>query len=181
MKLYTKTGDKGQTGLVGGTRVYKTDIRLEAYGTIDELNAHIGVLATDDIPESIVFFIRDIQHKLFTLGSSLATDISKIDYHPHSILDENAVPKIEAEIDRIQNEVPPFEHFVLPGGNRASSLCHVCRTLARRAERRIYEMNLQHPVDESVLVYVNRLSDYFFILSRYLAIVSGAEEFFWKR
>jgi len=181
MKLYTKTGDKGQTGLIGGTRVAKNDVRLEAYGTIDELNSFIGVLTTSEISSQELEFLRYIQHKLFTIGSSLATDTLKVPLNVASILDEDSILRVEQEIDRLDAELPELNSFILPGGSKSGALCHVCRTITRRAERRLFDVNSTHSIDRQILVFINRLSDYFFILSRYLTIHSGCEEICWKR
>jgi len=180
MKLYTKTGDKGQTGLIGGTRVDKNDIRLEAYGTVDELNSFIGLLTSYQMPEAELWFLRDIQRKLFTIGSHLATDTSKVQLHQDSVLNEDSILQIENEIDRLDRILPQITAFILPGGSPSGSLCHVCRTVARRTERRLFEMNNIYNIDNQILIYFNRLSDYFFVLSRYLTYSSDCEEIYWK-
>jgi len=180
MKLYTKTGDKGQTGLIGGTRVAKNDVRLDAYGTIDELNSFIGLLTTYQIPESEIQFLRFIQHKLFTIGSHLATDTSKVSLHKASVLDDESILRIEQEIDRLDATLPELSSFILPGGSQSGALCHICRTVARRSERRLFDMNELHNVDSHILIFINRLSDYFFVLSRFLTLRSGCEEIYWK-
>jgi cob(I)alamin adenosyltransferase len=181
MKLYTKTGDKGKTGLIGGTRVDKNDVRLEAYGTIDELNSFIGLLTTYKLEEKDIIFLRYIQHKLFTIGSHLATDTSKVSLNSASVLDESNIFTIEQEIDRLDAEIPELTSFILPGGSQSGALCHICRTIVRRAERRLFDMNEVYTIDSQILVFVNRLSDYFFILSRYLTLNSGCEEICWKK
>jgi cob(I)alamin adenosyltransferase len=180
MKLYTKTGDKGQTGLIGGTRVDKNDVRLEAYGTIDELNSFIGLLTTYKISEKELLFLRYIQNKLFTIGSHLATDTSKVLLNKASVLDESNILTVELEIDRLDAELPELNSFILPGGSQSGALCHVCRTVTRRAERLLFDTNESYPVNNEILVFINRLSDYFFILSRYLTLNSGCEEIYWK-
>jgi cob(I)alamin adenosyltransferase len=181
MKLYTKTGDKGQTGLIGGTRVAKNDVRLEAYGTIDELNSFIGLLTTYMIPEEDIVFLRKIQHLLFSVGSHLATDTSKVAFHNASVLKGEDVECVENEIDRIDATLPPLSAFILPGGSPSGALAHVCRTVARRAERRMFDMNTDYPIDNHIFVYVNRLSDYFFVLSRYLTVFENGAEICWKK
>ncbi len=181
MKLYTKTGDKGQTGLIGGTRVPKNDIRIEAYGTVDELNSFIGLLTTHQIPEIDIEFLRSIQNNLFSIGSYLATDTAKVTLQQASILKVDAVDLIEREIDRLDATLPPLSSFILPGGSHTGSLSHVCRTIARRAERRLFDMNEYHNIDNQIFVYVNRLSDYFFALARHLTLEEGAEEICWKK
>jgi cob(I)alamin adenosyltransferase len=181
MKLYTKTGDKGQTGLIGGTRVAKNDVRLDAYGTVDELNSFIGMLTTYQIPEKDILFLRIIQNRLFTIGSHLATDSTKVALPQASILCEDEIALIEQEIDRLDKYLPTLSSFVLPGGSQSGALCHVCRTITRRAERRLFDMKELYEIDNNVLIYLNRLSDYFFALSRFLTIKNGGEEICWKK
>jgi len=180
MKLYTKTGDKGQTGLIGGTRVPKNDIRIEAYGTVDELNSFIGLLTTYQISENEINFLRIIQNNLFSIGSYLATDTSKVTLNQASILKADAIELIESEIDRLDEVLPPLNLFVLPGGSQSGALSHVCRTVSRRVERKILEMNEFYSVDSHISMYVNRLSDYFFALARYLTVQEGVAEIYWK-
>ena len=181
MKLYTKTGDSGQTGLLGGTRVPKNDIRIEAYGTVDELNSFIGLLTAEEIPTLDLNFLRIIQRNLFSIGSYLATDQEKMELKPDSILKAEIIEQIENEIDRLDENLPELTEFILPGGSKTGALSHICRTISRRAERRLFDMNFIYEVDSQILVYFNRLSDYFFALSRYLTSISGAEEIYWKR
>lgn len=181
MKLYTKTGDKGQTGLIGGTRVAKNDVRLDAYGTIDELNSFVGLLTTYAIPVEDIAFLRNIQHLLFTIGSHLATDTTKVAFHSASVLVDADIESIELEIDRIDAGLPPLNEFILPGGSPGGALSHVCRTVARRAERRIFDMNLDYLVENHIFIYINRLSDYFFALSRHLTIFENGKEICWKK
>ncbi len=181
MKLYTKTGDDGQTGLIGGTRVAKNDPRLEAYGTVDELNSFIGVISTHSIDDKVFNFLKLIQNQLFTIGSHLATDISKVNLGRSAILSEEAVTLIEQEIDRLDLELPPLTNFILPGGSMVGAQCHICRTITRRVERRLFDLNDIQSVDKQIFVYINRLSDYFFVLSRYLTLQAGGEEIYWKK
>jgi len=181
MKLYTKTGDNGQTGLIGGTRVAKNDIRIEAYGTVDELNSFIGLLTTYEIPEIDLVFLRQIQNILFTIGSHLATDISKVKLLQESVLNSNSITQIELEIDRLDSILPNLTSFILPGGSQPSAMSHVCRTITRRAERRIFDMKVIYEIDNQILVYLNRLSDYFFAFSRYLNQITDCEEICWKK
>ena len=180
MKLYTKTGDKGQTGLIGGTRVSKNDIRIEAYGTVDELNSFIGMLSTYPIRDEEVSFLRQIQHNLFTVGSYLATDTTKVSLQDASILKSDTIEQIEKEIDRIDAMLPSLNSFILPGGSQTGALSHVCRTVTRRAERRLFDVNELYNIDNQIVVYFNRLSDYFFALSRYFTIEKGGKEIYWK-
>ena len=179
--VYTKTGDKGRTGLIGGTRVLKTDARLEAYGTVDELNAHLGVLITYLTEEGDAEFLRVVQDKLFGVGSYLATDQEKTDLHAVSIIKPEDVEKIELAIDEADNGLPAINNFVLPGGARASAFCHVCRTVCRRAERRILALTDHLTIDQNLLAYINRLSDYLFVLSRRInfGIIVANEVFYY--
>jgi cob(I)alamin adenosyltransferase len=180
MKLYTKTGDKGETGLIGGTRVPKNDIRIETYGTVDELNSFIGLLTTYSITPENLTFLRIIQNNLFRIGANLATDTSKVSVNADFMLKSETIEQIEKEIDRLDSSLPPLHSFILPGGSQSGSLCHVCRTISRRTERRLFELNNVYSVDFHILIYFNRLSDYFFELARYLTLASGAEEICWK-
>ena len=180
MKLYTKTGDRGETGLIGGTRVPKNDVRIEAYGTIDELNSFIGLLTTYQISEIDLLFLRTIQNNLFSIGSYLATDTTKVSLHQVSILKSESISLIENEIDRLDASLPVLSSFILPGGSQTGAFSHICRTISRRAERRLLDVNGFYMLDNQISIYVNRLSDYFFALSRYLTLTEGAEEICWK-
>lgn len=182
MKIYTKTGDGGQTGLVGGSRVWKNNPRLEAYGTIDELNAFTGLLNSEQLPEGVSTFLQGIQHHLFMIGSNLATDQEKVSLKAASIVEEHEISQLEEEIDRMELSLPPLNNFVLPGGSKGGALAHVCRTVTRRAERRIMDLiQIQIEIDPLILKYINRLSDYFFTLSRYITVNEGHEEILWKK
>lgn len=181
MKLYTKTGDEGKTGLIGGTRVSKNDVRLEAYGTVDELNSFIGMLTTYTLKESDREFLRVIQNLLFTVGSHLATDTSKVALNQASILSQVSITSVEKEIDRLDALLPALSSFVLPGGSQAGAMCHICRTVTRRAERRLLAMNEYYQIDNQILIFINRLSDYFFALSRYLTIEISGKEIYWNK
>lgn len=179
--VYTKTGDKGTTGLVGGTRISKTDIRLESYGTVDELNSQLGLLLTqlkDDIDRKTVF---KVQNKLFSVGSYLATDQEKIKLNDASIIHDSDIEELEHQIDIIDGQMPQLKQFILPGGCYEAALCHVCRTVCRRAERRILTLGLNVPIDTNVIAYINRLSDYLFILSRKMNLIQKTEEIFWDK
>ena len=182
MKIYTKTGDSGQTGLIGGSRVWKNNARLEAYGTIDELNAFVGLLGTHPLPEQVSEFLQGIQHNLFVIGSNLATDQEKVNLKPASIVEEQDIVDLENEIDRMDDALPPLSNFVLPGGSAGGAVSHICRTITRRAERRIMDLlQTQLEIDPLILKYINRLSDYFFTLSRYTTVNEGNKEIFWKK
>ena len=178
--VYTKTGDKGTTSLVGGTRVPKTHIRLEAYGTVDELNSHLGLLITYLADERDRTFVQQVQDKLFAVGSHLATDREKTKLHEASIITPQLVETMENEIDRLDEMLPPLSAFVLPGGSRGAAVCHVCRTVCRRAERRILALAEQVEIASELLAYVNRLSDYLFVLSRKINQDEKKEEIFWN-
>jgi len=181
MKIYTKTGDKGTTSLVGGERASKCCDRIESYGTIDELNCEIGLLITYCTDKQDVDTLRCIQNKLFVVGGHLATDTSKTTMRSSLIISHEVVTDIEKEIDRIDSLLPPLKVFILPGGSRASAVCNVCRTICRRAERCIIRLTESGGnVDENVLAYVNRLSDYFFLLARKLNQDNKIEDIIWK-
>ena len=179
--VYTKTGDQGTTGLVGGTRISKTDIRLESYGTVDELNSQLGLLLThlkDDEDRRVVY---KVQNKLFSVGSYLATDQEKTKLNDASIIQLSDIQELESQIDIIDEQLPPLNKFILPGGCYESALCHVCRTVCRRAERRILSLALNVPIDPNVIAFINRLSDYLFIISRKMNINNKTEEIFWDK
>lgn len=182
MGIYTKTGDKGMTSLVGGQRVSKCCDRLESYGTVDELNSHIGVLITYCKAEEDKAFLTDVQGKLFVVGGYLATDNSSHEVRQGNIVTEEMVTTVEHEIDRLQTLLPPLRLFILPGGSRGASYAHVCRTVCRRAERCILRLaECGAEVDGQVTAYVNRLSDYFFVLARKLNVDEGVEDVIWRR
>lgn len=164
-KIYTKGGDKGKTSLVGGQRVNKYDLRIESYGTIDELNSFIGLLISRNIESKDKEFLIWIQNKLFSVGGYLATDTTKNDY-PSIVIEEQDVNKVEKEIDYIDEILPELRAFILPCGGEISSLAHICRTICRRAERRIYKLNSTISLETNMLKFINRLSDYFFNLAR---------------
>lgn len=179
--LYTRTGDGGTTSLVGGTRVSKTDARLEAYGTVDELNAQLGLLITYVADAHDASFLLQVQHQLFTVGSNLATDQSKVALKEASVVTPESVKALEQEIDVIDSLLPPQRAFILPGGSRGSAVCHVCRTVCRRAERRILALAAEVEVAADLLAYMNRLSDYLFVLSRKINLDVEKEEIFWEK
>ncbi len=174
--IYTKTGDRGTTSLVGGTRVPKCHQRVEAYGTVDELNAHIGLLAEMIKPFASTHYatLKQIQRNLFIVQTLLATE-KEVNFELPQLPD-NAVEDLEKKIDHLQECLPPFRSFVIPGGTMASAQCHVARTVCRRAERCIVKLNQESEVDSRAACYINRLSDFLFILSRDLVISQGAEE-----
>jgi len=180
MKIYTKTGDQGETGLIGGTRVSKSDVRIEAYGTIDELNSFLGLLASYEALSTELITLETIQHRLFVIGSYLATDTNMTKIAEVSIIRSNDIEKIEQEIDKMNAVLPELRAFILPGGCIEASFCHICRTISRRAERRIVEVSKFYTIDNHVIIYTNRLSDYFFTLARYISLKIGAKEILWN-
>ena len=172
--IYTRTGDKGTTALVGGTRVAKTHVRLEAYGTVDELNTQLGLLytyLTEEVDRKTILWV---QHKLFSVGSYLATDQENTTLRMESQLSEEDVRRLEQMIDETDALLPPLKAFVIP-------VCGVCRTVCRRAERRILSMSETCEVEELVSAYMNRLSDYLFVLSRKLNIFADVDEIYWDK
>lgn len=177
--VYTKTGDKGTTSLVGGSRVPKTHIRLEAYGTVDELNSQLGLLNTYLQDEMDRNFVLGIQHKLFSIGSHLATDQEKMQLNTASIVTPEDVARIEQEIDKLDEQLPELRAFIIPGGCRGAAVCHICRTVCRRAERRILNLSETCTISPEVLAFVNRLSDYLFVLSRKINFDEQNNEIFW--
>ena len=182
MKIYTKTGDKGLTSLIGGIRVSKCCERLESYGTVDELNSYVGLLITYCSDKHDVCFLTDIQRNLFVVGSYLATDVSQTELRSTSVVGCDMIQSVEKEIDVINDVLPPIKLFILPGGCRGASICHVCRAVCRRAERRILALAESGvEIDSNVIAYVNRLSDYFFILARKLNVLAKHEEIIWER
>jgi cob(I)alamin adenosyltransferase len=179
MKIYTKTGDKGTTSLVGGTRLSKAHIRIDAYGTVDELNAHIGLLSDQPINEGRRDLLKEIQDRLFTIGSHLASE-ANLPNKKLPDLHEGDSELLEKEMDNMDEVLPPLRAFVLPGGHASVSITHVARTVCRRAERAIILLHEQEPVEEIIIRYLNRLSDYLFVLSRKITQELGAEEVTWK-
>ena len=165
MKIYTKTGDKGYTSLIGGTRVPKHHLRIESYGTVDELNSYIGLIRDQDIGGHDKQILKEIQDRLFTIGSSLASDPERSkmiipDLH------EADIDLLEKEMDAMNEKLPELRHFILPGGNNAISFCHIARCVCRRAERLAVNLSAESTVEEKVNIYLNRLSDYLFVLAR---------------
>ncbi|MCW2119859.1 cob(I)yrinic acid a,c-diamide adenosyltransferase [Flavobacterium sp. 7A] len=185
MKIYTKTGDGGTTALFGGTRVPKDHIRIDSYGTVDELNSYIGLIRDQDIDTHYKEVLIEIQDRLFTVGAILATP-------PEKELLKNGQPRlknlgiIESDLQLLENEIdtmeftlPPMTHFVLPGGHTTVSYCHIARCVCRRAERLAVHLNHDEPIEELTIHYLNRLSDYLFVLARKLSFDLNAEEVKW--
>lgn len=180
-KVYTRKGDEGMTSLVGGKRVKKTDIRVEAYGTVDELNAQIGLLITLVNQPDECDKLQEIQGDLFLIGAYLATEAVQDESKATNLITASDVARIERFIDEAENGLPVWKGFILPGGSTAVAVCHVCRTVCRRAERRIIELSFKENVLPSVCAYMNRLSDYFYVLSRRLLYSEGKDEIIWKK
>jgi len=186
MKVYTKTGDKGTTGLLGGTRVLKSNIRIEAYGTVDELNSHVGMVrdqpACQESDRSVggkEAELIEIQNALFVIGSHLAADPkkSKVEIPP---LEVKWIDSLEKLIDNLDQELPKMRNFILPGGHVSVSACHIARCVCRRAERSVIALAQIEPIDQTIIIYLNRLSDYLFVLSRWIALKTDAKEIVWK-
>lgn len=179
MKIYTKTGDKGTTALFGGQRVSKAHLRIETYGTVDELNAYIGLVRDQEVNHKRKSLLVEVQDRLFTIGSILATEPGNTKVKIPA-LHADDILLLEKEIDAMDAELPPMRFFVLPGGHTAVSFCHVARTVCRRAERLVVALGEQETVDPMVIQYINRLSDYLFQLSRKMSHELNAEETAWK-
>ena len=185
MKIYTKTGDKGTTALFGGTRVSKHHIRIESYGTIDELNSHLGLIRDQQIKDHYKAILEQIQNNLFTVGAILATDPDKAKLK--SGKDRLNIPKIsesdikllEDEMDEMNGQLPEMTHFILPGGHQTVSFCHIARCVCRRAERMAVRLYDIEPFQDDTLKYINRLSDYLFVLARKLSYELKADEIKW--
>jgi cob(I)alamin adenosyltransferase len=181
MKIYTKTGDKGTTSLIGGTKVPKSHLRIEAYGTIDELNSYLGLLRDLVNDQQTVQLISDIQDRLFTIGSSLACDPIKEPRMRLPDLKTEDIEVLEKEIDRLNEELEPMKSFIIPGGHPTISHIHIGRCICRRAERACVRLELESlEVDPKILQYLNRLSDYLFILARYAHKLLGVSEIPWR-
>ncbi|WP_066758438.1 cob(I)yrinic acid a,c-diamide adenosyltransferase [Crocinitomix algicola] len=179
MKVYTKKGDQGKTGLIGGTRVPKSSIRIESYGTVDELNSYLGLLRDKAIDEKSKEDIIYIQDRLFTIGSWLATDPEKGKMELPALFEED-IKFLEEEIDRMDESIEPMRFFVLPGGHETVSFCHIARCVCRRAERLVTALNEESEINSLIMPYLNRLSDYLFVYGRFLTVKLGAEEIPWK-
>lgn len=179
MKIYTKKGDKGTTGLIGGTRVPKSSLRIEAYGTVDELNSYIGLIRDQSIHQSYKVQLIEIQDRLFTIGSSLASDPEKSNMKIPD-LKSSDIDLLEKWMDEMDAQLPEMKSFILPGGHTTVSFTHVARCVCRRAERITVDLAAHDFVAEEVLMYLNRLSDYLFVLGRKLGQDLGAEEQPWK-
>lgn len=180
-KIYTKTGDLGQTSLIGGTKVAKSHMRIESYGTIDELNSYIGLVSDQIEFTEIKVTLKEIQDRLFTIGSSLATDPEKDSKMKLPDLKEEDILYLEQQIDRMNEALPVMKNFILPGGHVAVSTSHIARCICRRAERLCVNLKEHEEfIDPVVIKYLNRLSDYLFVLARYIGHLLQVEEIPWK-
>jgi cob(I)alamin adenosyltransferase len=173
-RIYTRTGDKGSTGLGDGTRVDKDSLRVEAYGTVDELNSLIGLLVTYKVPDVIAGQLADIEHDLFDIGGELSIP-------GHTVLSDKQVERLEEFLDTLNAELEPLQEFILPGGTPAAAVCHLARTVCRRAERRVVSLAREETVNAAGLRYLNRLSDLLFVLARSLNRAEGVKDVLWKR
>ncbi|WP_303310530.1 cob(I)yrinic acid a,c-diamide adenosyltransferase [Hymenobacter sp. BT730] len=179
MKIYTKTGDQGLTSLIGGTRVPKSSLRIECYGTVDEVNSYIGLVRDQEVNAGRRDLLKEIQDRLFTIGSSLAADPEKSRMKIPDLRAED-ITLLEQEMDRMNEALPELREFILPGGHQAVSFAHVARCVCRRAERLVVALREDSFVADLVAIYLNRLSDYLFVLSRTMAHELQAEEVTWK-
>ena len=179
MKIYTKTGDKGTTALFGGTRVPKHHLRIESYGTVDELNSYIGLIRDQDIDKNSKTILVEIQDRLFTIGSSLATEPGNTKEKIPQIINED-ISLLEKEMDKMNEHLPEMRSFVLPGGHTIVSYCHITRCVCRRAERNVSHLAEIEEVDQIILQYLNRLSDYLFVLARKIVVDKAVNEAPWK-
>ena len=179
MKVYTKKGDAGKTGLIGGTRVSKSALRIEAYGTVDELNSYLGLLRDRVVSDEYKEQLIEIQDRLFTIGSHLANDPEKGRMKLPSFGDTD-IEYLEKAIDRMEESLKPMTAFILPGGHETVSFSHIARCVCRRAERLAVALNEEKEVESVILAYLNRLSDYLFVYSRFISVKLNAEEIPWK-
>ena len=178
MKIYSKKGDKGKTSLIGGKIVDKHNLSVDAYGTIDELNSFVGLLKDYVEDKKINEVLHNIQLKLFSVGSILAS-AGDNNFSEKVSIGKKDLEDIESNIDNMNNQLPEIKNFIIPGGHKISSYCHVCRSICRRAERRISELNNLYKINPYILSYVNRLSDFFFVLSRHIKHSDNIEETYW--
>jgi cob(I)alamin adenosyltransferase len=172
-KIYTRTGDKGTTGLGDGSRVEKDHIRIEAFGTVDELNSAIGLIRAEALPEGMDSLFSEIQHRLFDLGGELSVP-------GYTILEESDATALEQQLDRYNETLPMLKEFILPAGGRATAHCHLARTICRRAERRVYTLSKSESINHAGLTYLNRLSDLLFVIARVLARFEHGGEVLWQ-
>jgi cob(I)alamin adenosyltransferase len=179
MKIYTKTGDKGKTSLLGGTRVSKNNMRIDAYGTVDELNSYLGFVSDLETDKDRIDFLRNIQYRMFTVGSSLAAETARAkDFKPD--LKEEDITVLEQAIDAMNEVLPAMTNFIIPGGHQLVSATHIARTICRRAERLVIKLSEVEEIEEIIIRYLNRLSDFLFVLARKQAYDLGVNEIPWK-
>jgi len=178
MKIYTKTGDAGETGLLGGHRVAKFHARIEAYGTVDELNAAIGVALAESLPGEIAKLLESVQHRLFDLGAQLASPDEK---SAGPKIGASHIAQLEGAIDQKETNLAPLRNFILPGGSKPAAALHLARCVARRAERRVAELAASEPIPSEPLVYLNRLGDLLFVLARVANRAAGTEDTVWQK
>lgn len=180
MKIYTRKGDDGTTSLIGGSRVPKYDLRIESYGTVDELNAHLGLIREEAAAQEYRSILKEIQDNLFVVGSVLAHDPADTAFQPPQLKGSD-IELLELSIDKMNEALPELKNFVLPGGHPANAMAHIARCVCRRAERRAVELSAQSPLDPIIIQYLNRLSDWLFVLSRTLSYSTGSSEILWKK
>ncbi len=186
MRIYTKAGDKGSTQLLSGEKTTKSNPRLEAYGSVDELGAQTGLLVEylrqiSEFPKQRLLLLLQVQHELFNLGSELATPSDKLKIIQNILLPEEKVQELERDIDEMTEGLPPLRSFILSGGSFASAQAHVCRTICRRVERHAVRLHEKDPMRHEVLIYLNRLSDWFFTLARFILQTQGLQEVHWTK
>ena len=173
-KIYTRTGDQGKTGLADGSRIDKFHSRIESLGNIDELNSIIGIILTEKIPDNKKILLEKVQHDLFDIGGELSIP-------GHIVIDDRKIDFLEKILDEMNNELEPLKEFILPGGTKISSYCHLARTVCRRVERNLFKLAQTEKVNEASLKYVNRLSDMLFVLARFLNKINQLNDIFWKK
>jgi cob(I)alamin adenosyltransferase len=173
-RIYTRTGDKGTTGLGDGTRTDKNSLRVEAFGSVDELNSVIGMLATHELPEAVTGELVEIQNDLFDIGGELCIP-------GHSVVTDKQVERLEHMLDTLNEDLQPLKEFILPGGTPAAAVCHLARTVCRRAERRVVGLAREESISEPGLRYLNRLSDLLFVMARSLNRAAGVDDVLWQR
>ena len=173
-KIYTRTGDQGKTGLADGSRIDKFHSRIESLGNIDELNSIIGIILTEKIPDNKKILLEKVQHDLFDIGGELSIP-------GHFVIDDRKIDFLEKILDEMNNELDPLKEFILPGGTKISSYCHLARTVCRRVERNLFKLAQTDKVNEASLKYINRLSDMLFVLARFLNKINQFNDIFWKK
>ena len=181
MRIYTKQGDEGKTSLFNGKRVDKCDLRLETYGTLDELNSHLGVAMAHCTFPAMTEMLEKLQHELFDAGSDLATPLDSVNRAKGRRIDVADYTRLEKWIDEVTAKLPPLKNFVLPGGTQLSGQLHICRTVCRRAERHLVALQRHEDVGPAILIYLNRLSDLLFTLARWANVMAGVDEVFWMK